>query len=372
MGESEAPLPKEVKTMVDKRLNISREAELLQSFVRVNVDESNGNSEVENRLETQLEKQKAEAALEKLEEEKIKRQQTEIIRSQVDDEVKKKGKRRRRRNIGCKREELYCDKDRAAAVNLGSRDIKQSLKMKRKQDRSKALMIPEEAEPSTFLAWGNYEMGKGDLKIALDFITKALELNPTEKNALVARSKCYILLGQPAKALDDAEMALNIDKNFLKAIYQKAESLYYLGNFEYSLMYFHRGLHIRPDHEQFKLGVHKSQKAIENAIGGPSLFGTGRESKQTSEQPTNRSGTSNSTSSKRVTPISRARSSKGSRLLRELGADKDYLDNLLMNPNIKCKFKEDDDTIMKNVQETVDYLNARQEFWRQQLPPNLR
>lgn len=32
-------------------------------------------------------------------------------------------------------------------------------------------------------------------------------------------------------------------------------------------MYYHRGLHVRPDHEGFKLGVHKAQKAIENAIG---------------------------------------------------------------------------------------------------------
>lgn len=53
----------------------------------------------------------------------------------------------------------------------------------------------------------------------------------------------------------------------MKAIYQKAEALYYLGDFEHSLVFFHRGLHIRPDHEKFKLGVHKAQKAIENAIG---------------------------------------------------------------------------------------------------------
>ncbi|KAL3282532.1 hypothetical protein HHI36_005712 [Cryptolaemus montrouzieri] len=365
-----------VKSLVDKRLNISREAELLQSFVRVNVDDPDEHPEVENRLEAHLQKQKVEAALEKLEEEKARRQSqmAETLKAQtIVEEIKKKGKRRRKRKEGPKHEELYCDKDRAAAVNMGSKDIKQSLKMKRKQDRSKALQIPEEAEPSTFLAWGNYEMNKGDLKIALDFISKALELNPTEKTALVARSKCYILLGQPAKALEDAEMALNIDKHFLKAIYQKAESLYYLGNFEYSLMYFHRGLHIRPDHEQFKLGVHKAQKAIENAIGGSSVFSSRKETKssESSTNPsTNRTGTSNST--KRVTPVSRAKSSKGSRLLRELGVDKDYLDNLLKNPNIRCKFKEDDDTIVKNVQETVEYLNARQEFWRQQLPPNLR
>lgn len=92
-------------------------------------------------------------------------------------------------------------------------------------------------------------------------------MNPSEKNALVARSRCYILLGQPDNALKDAESALAIDKNFLKGIYQKAESLYFLGDFEHSLMYYHRGLHLRPDHEGFKLGVHKAQKAIENAIG---------------------------------------------------------------------------------------------------------
>lgn len=94
-----------------------------------------------------------------------------------------------------------------------------------------------------------------------------MELNPAEKNALVARSKCYILLGNPRKALQDAELALQIEKNCIKAIYQKAEALYYLGDFELSLMYYHRGLHVRPDHEGFKLGVHKAQKAIENAIG---------------------------------------------------------------------------------------------------------
>lgn len=55
---------------------------------------------------------------------------------------------------------------------MGSKDIKQSLKLKRKQDRSKMLQIPEEAEPSTFLALGNYEMGRGDLGIALNFMTK--------------------------------------------------------------------------------------------------------------------------------------------------------------------------------------------------------
>lgn len=99
-----------------------------------------------------------------------------------------------------------------------------------------------------------------------------MELNPVDKNSLVARSKCYILLAQPEQGLRDAETALSIDKNFIKGIYQKAESLYYLGDFEHSLMYYHRGLRMRPEHEGFKMGVHKAQKAIENAIGSSVLL----------------------------------------------------------------------------------------------------
>ncbi|XP_018320706.1 tetratricopeptide repeat protein 25, partial [Agrilus planipennis] len=201
-------------------------------------------------------------------------------------------------------EEMYTDKDRAAAAAMGSKDIKQSLKMKKKMDRSRMLQIPEEAQPGNFLALANYEMLRGDLEKALDCINKALELNPEEKSALVARSKCYILLGQPDKALQDAEKALEIDKKYVKALYQKAEALYYLGHFEHSLMYYHRGLKIRPEHEGFQLGVKKAQKAIKNAIG--SGMNTSKK-KLFSNKP--RGKDSSKTSSKISTPSSKSSSS---------------------------------------------------------------
>lgn len=198
-------------------------------------------------------------------------------------------------------------------------------------------------------------------------------MNPSEKNSLVARSKCYILLGLPENALKDAETALHVDKTFIKAIYQKAEALYYLGDFEHSLMYFHRGLHLRPDHQGFKLGVQKSQKAIENAIG--SILIPPKSARSTSTcsrgRPSSKSST-NRRSTASQTRESRSRSTKPSRLLRELAVDKDYLDSLMSNPDIKCKFKENDDSLENCIKETLDYLNARQEFWRQQLPRNLK
>lgn len=109
-----------------------------------------------------------------------KKDDDETARSKIHPKVvaqeitKTKSKKRRKRS---RQEEVYTDKDRAAAVNMGNKDIKQSLKLKRREDRSKNLMIPEEAEPGTFLALGEYEMKRGDLRIAMNFINKVRYIN---------------------------------------------------------------------------------------------------------------------------------------------------------------------------------------------------
>lgn len=73
-------------------------------------------------------------------------------------------------------EEVYTDKDRAAAVNLGTRDIKQSLKLKRRQDRSRILEISEEAHPGTLLALAIHRFKTGDVYAALKFVDKVPRL----------------------------------------------------------------------------------------------------------------------------------------------------------------------------------------------------
>ncbi|EFN70491.1 Tetratricopeptide repeat protein 25 [Camponotus floridanus] len=151
---------------------------------------------------------------------------------------------------------------------MGSTDIKQSLKIKQRQDRSRDLRIPEETEPGALLTLGLREMRFGDFNVAISCINKALDMNPNDKDALIARSKCHLLLGDPQKALDDAEAALRLnpkDSN-AKAVYCKAEALYHLGDFEMSLMYYYRGMRIRPEFDQFRLGVQKAKDAIQNVL----------------------------------------------------------------------------------------------------------
>ena len=96
-------------------------------------------------------------------------------------------------------------------------------------------------------------------------------MRPGDKNALVARAKCYLLLGDPQSALQDSDQALSSDANFFKGIYQKAESLYAKGDFEMALVYFHRGQSLRPEFDDFRLGIQNCREAIDNSIGNPKI-----------------------------------------------------------------------------------------------------
>ena len=40
-----------------------------------------------------------------------------------------------------------------------------------------------------------------------------------------------------------------------------------MGDFEYALMYYHRGHKNRPELDEFRLGIQKAQEAIDNSIG---------------------------------------------------------------------------------------------------------
>lgn len=100
-------------------------------------------------------------------------------------------------------------------------------------------------------------------------ILQALELSPNDTSALIARSRCYLLLGNPQNALQDAETALQCklkDSVNARAVYYKAEALYYLGDFEMSLVYYYRGMRMRPEFGQFRLGVQKAKDAIRNIL----------------------------------------------------------------------------------------------------------
>lgn len=124
----------------------------------------------------------------------------------------------------------------------------------------------------THSAEGDILAKQGDYRKAIDAYTKALRQRPNDKNCLVSRGKCHLLLGNHDCSLQDAEAALKEDNLFFKGIYQKAEALYAKGDFEMALVFFHRGNNLRPELDEFRLGIQKAREAIDNSIGSTTKF----------------------------------------------------------------------------------------------------
>lgn len=97
---------------------------------------------------------------------------------------------------------------------------------------------------------------------------QALDVQDNNKAALVARSQCHLKLGDSASALKDAEASIDAKDSNIMGLYQFAEALFNLGQFEQALIAYHRGYRCRRDKEEFRVGINKAQDAIRRAIGG--------------------------------------------------------------------------------------------------------
>lgn len=145
-----------------------------------------------------------------------------------------------------------------------------------------------------------------------------------------------------------------------------------MGQFESSLVYFHRGLFLRPELTCFRLGVQKSQEAIQKTIGefknGPTksmLKGIETNLRHRSSSDHRSSIPQRIKSS--VASNASVEKQQESKLLGQLCVDKEYLENLLKHPNLK---RRDNGTeqISAIAEESIRFLNTQQEFWRQQRP----
>ncbi|EDO42886.1 predicted protein, partial [Nematostella vectensis] len=237
---------------------------------------------------------------------------------------------------------------------------------------------------STYLAEGDVLFKQEEYQKALDSYSLALELKPTDPFCLVARSKCYLKLGKNDAAYRDAEAALEEDKDFNKGLYQKAEALYAMGDFEYALVYYHRGNKLRPELQEFRLGIQKAQEAIDNSIGVAanvklenkgdlSFFAKQDEMKK----PKGYSKPKTQAAKTQPQQLNRGKNTKSpaasdktvKQLLGEMYADKEYLEKLLNDDNfIHGHACSKDNQIYELVSGGLNYLESRTEFWRQQKP----
>ncbi|XP_030206192.1 outer dynein arm-docking complex subunit 4 isoform X2 [Gadus morhua] len=221
----------------------------------------------------------------------------------------------------------------------------------------------------TYMAEGDQLFLKGEYMKAKASYSTALILKPEDKNCFVARSRCYLKMGDTDNALSDAETSLKEDKEFFKGLYQKAEALYTMGDLEFALVFYHRGRKLRPELEEFRLGIQKAQEAIENSVGKKlenkedlSSFCKGEVKKGqpvTATQPQRRHVKQQSQKSAKV-----ERSSK--QLLGELYSDKEYLEKLLKDEDLAKVRMRGGECLQDLILHSVGYLDRRIDFWRQQ------
>ncbi|XP_051496179.1 outer dynein arm-docking complex subunit 4 isoform X1 [Apus apus] len=216
----------------------------------------------------------------------------------------------------------------------------------------------------------------GEYGKALTCYNNALKLRAGDKNCLAARSNCHLKLGDTENALKDAEASLTTDKTFSKGIYQKAEVLYAMGDFEFALVYYHRGRRLRPDLEKFRLGIEKSQAAIVNCVGSPTsvklkmnedvcFISRQAESKEANQKFQIRL-TKDQKRAKKQEPVRNPKIER--QLLGELYADKVYLEKLLQDKDLMESRTEKGIKIADLVLSGIAYLKGRSEFWQQQNP----
>lgn len=228
---------------------------------------------------------------------------------------------------------------------------------------------------STYMAEGDQLFHKGDYVKAIESYTTALILQPDEKNCLVARSRCYVKMGDSENALRDAEASLKEDKEFFKGLYQKAEALYTMGDFEFALVYYHRGHKLRPELHEFRLGIQKAQEAINNSVGSPSSVKLENKGdlflcKSDEKKKTRAKGI--------IYPLKREHRLQGQKtpkaektakqLLGELYSDKEYLEKLLKDDDLVKGRTSGGERLQDVILSCISYLDTRTEFWQQQKP----
>ncbi|XP_046581289.1 outer dynein arm-docking complex subunit 4-like isoform X2 [Haliotis rubra] len=220
-------------------------------------------------------------------------------------------------------------------------------------------------------------------KRAIASFTKALDMRSGDRVCLVRRSNCYLMLGNAEQALADANECLEQDdegKKDIKALCMKAEALYQKGDFETALVYYHRGNKLRPELQEFRLGIQKSQEAINNSIGTPEsvkLETTGdlsyffkQEEKQKQQQQSrgySKPQQKKEDKKERKRPQSSSNSKTTKELLGELFADKEYLEKLY-DGMTTTNTSNTTDFIKEKACDGLEYLGVREDFWRQQKP----
>ncbi|CAL8071846.1 unnamed protein product [Calicophoron daubneyi] len=214
---------------------------------------------------------------------------------------------------------------------------------------------------------------------ATECYNQALEKKPGDPYCLIKRSACYVSMSKYDEALSDADAALKAEPGNHRALYQKAEVLYNRGEFEFALIFFHRGRKKRPELQEFRLGIQKCEEAIRNSLDNKNALrmnsaGSKAFLKHLEDKNQKRPATKITKGKEKQTkvddvPLHILPRNKCRAIFTHLFTDHEYLKRLDTQEMASKKWRTAcSDEVRKITREGLDYLDARSRFWHQEKP----
>lgn len=298
-----------------------------------------------------------------------------------------KDRERARKKLGPVRVVRYVDQQRDMGVVLGERDIRREIM--RHRGRLKNSLLADEADNPGFLLLleqAEREARGGRHLLAAryldrwgsvlgllhhDLVVRAVHIHPEDWNVRVLRGRSRAMTGRHQQALEDARTVLQEDPSSPGALIVEAAALYSLGDFEHSLVSYHRAARchglLMAEREEVEEGVRRAEEAIGNAVGaGAELFfrnigevlervpGSFLGITWVELQSLEELEVESSSSSRR----------EDRRLLARVADDKLYLEQLMA----RVEVLEGGEGAAVEVREALSYLKDRRIFWSQQRP----
>ena len=121
-------------------------------------------------------------------------------------------------------------------------------------DNDAIVSVTAKAEPYVFTSKAEALIYQGDYSGAIQYVDKALAIDPNYKDALDAKGDALNNLGNYTQAIQYADKALGIDPNDKYALSNKGDALYSQGNYTQAIQYYDKALAIDPKYKNALTG----------------------------------------------------------------------------------------------------------------------
>ncbi|XP_066503648.1 small glutamine-rich tetratricopeptide repeat-containing protein alpha [Hoplias malabaricus] len=135
------------------------------------------------------------------------------------------------------------------------------------------------AEAEQLKSEGNDQMRVENFSAAVEFYSKAIQINPQNAVYYCNRAAAYSKLGNYAGAVQDCEFAIGIDPNYSKAYGRMGLALASLNKHTEAVSYYKKALELDPENETYKSNLKIAEQKLKETpsptggMGGVDLAG---------------------------------------------------------------------------------------------------